>query len=157
VQYLFQLNPSSVAPAWALPPLRTLSDTAVDALRKHETGGVIPSTSLRCIRMARTETRARLRPMHLALLSRLLLHVNYSKISPMAMLTESLLHTQLDLFEHARIHCRRQSRSVFCGRCNQQLFPRRLRLCFYACRGSITGLARRWRAVHSLGWAARPL
>jgi hypothetical protein len=75
--YLPQLNPP-----WALPPLRTFSDTTVDALRKHETGSVIPSTYVHHICMARTKIRARLHPMHLALLSRLLLHVNYNKSHP---------------------------------------------------------------------------
>jgi hypothetical protein len=80
--YFSSTPPPGLARAWALPPLRTFSDTTVDALRKHETGSVIPSTSLRRIRMARTKTRARLRPMHLALLSRLLLHVNCNKSHP---------------------------------------------------------------------------
>jgi hypothetical protein len=74
--------PTSAQPPWALPPLRTFSDTTVDALRKHETGSVIPSTYVHHICMARTKIRARLHPMHLALLSRLLLHVNYNKSHP---------------------------------------------------------------------------
>ena len=48
----------------------------VDALRKHETRRVIPPTSMHRIRMARTETRTRRRPVHRALPIRLLLHVN---------------------------------------------------------------------------------
>jgi len=53
----------------------------VDAPRKYETCGGSPPTSLHRIRMARAETRARFRPVHLALFFRLLLHVNQNNLS----------------------------------------------------------------------------
>jgi hypothetical protein len=69
-------------PLGALDPLMRINNICVDALRKHETGGAIPPTGLRRIRMARTRTRARLRPVRLTVLPRLLLHVSHNKSRP---------------------------------------------------------------------------
>ena len=109
--------------------------------------------------MARTETRARCRIVHLALFFRLLLHVNqrisHWKFSPLAMLTEDF--SQLDLCKHTRIHRRCEPRPLFCGRRNEQLLPRRIRLRVYPGSGSIAGVDGRRRVVHTLGRASDPL
>lgn len=62
---------------------------------------------------------------------------------------------QLDLLKHTRVHRRRESRPLFGGRRNEQLFPWRRRLHLYTGGGSTAGLGGRRRVVHAMGWASR--